>query len=294
MTLHREGLEIGPFDLFGLTINPTLHFYGLIIVVGILTAAGLAAWMARRDKKDPDHVWNGIIWVVILGVIVARLWHVLFPSVSSVEAGRDAAWYLSHPFDLHDGPLIIWSGGLSIFGAVIGGMLGVFLYARKNRLDLMAWMDIGVVVLPLGQAIGRWANYINQELYGKPTDLPWGMRIDNPPIEYIEHTHFHPLFLYESLWNLAVAGALLYLWLNYRDRTKRGSLLLLYLIAYPIARFFLEYLRIEVTMANGVNVSQAFSAAVALIAAGVLLYTYRDSLRSRRHTSTSEAHDPPA
>jgi len=295
MTLDRTGLEIGPFEILGLTINPTFHWYGLIIVLGIAAAAMLIAWMAKRDGKDPDHVWNGIFWVVIAGVIVARIWHVLFPSISAVESGRTTEWYLTHPFDLHDGPLILWSGGLSIFGAVIGGIIGIALYARKHKLDFLSWLDIGAVALPLGQAIGRWGNYVNQELYGKPTDLPWGLRIDNPPAEYAGSTHFHPLFLYESLWNLITVGVLLWLWLRYRDRFKKGDFLLMYLVSYPFARFLLEYLRIEVAMAGGVNVSQVFSLAVAIASALVLLYRHRaifsrdahgSSPRKRRSRST--------
>ncbi len=282
MTFHRRGLEIGPFNLFGLEINPTFHWYGLIIVGGILAAALLVSWMARREKdKDPAHVWDGLIWVVALAVIFARLWHVLFPSVSSVEAGRTAEWYLTHPFDLHDGPFIIWSGGLSIFGAVLGGALGAALYARKHRLDALGWLDMAAVAVPLGQAIGRWGNYVNEELYGKPTDLPWGLRISNPPPEYAPGTRFHPLFLYESLWNLAATAVLLFIWLRYRDRLKKGDFLLLYLISYGTVRFFLEFLRIEVTLAGGVNVSQAVSAGAAILAAALLFYRHRAALLHR-------------
>lgn len=282
MTFHRRGLEIGPFNLFGLEINPTFHWYGLIIVTGILAAAWLVAWMARREKdKDPDHVWNGLIWVVALAVIFARLWHVLFPSVSSVEAGRTAEWYLTHPFDLHDGPFIIWSGGLSIFGAVLGGALGVALYARKHRLDLLGWLDMAAISVPLGQAIGRWGNFVNEELYGKPTDLPWGLRISNPPAEYAGETHFHPLFLYESLWNLASVAVLLFIWLRWRDRLKKGDFVLLYAISYGTVRFLLEFLRIEVTLSGGVNVSQVFSLGAAILAALLLAYRHRRALWSR-------------
>ncbi len=281
MTFHRRGLEIGPFNLFGLEINPTFHWYGLIIVTGILAAAWLVAWMARREKgKDPDHVWNGLIWVVALAVIFARLWHVLFPSVSSVEAGRTAEWYLTHPFDLHDGPFIIWSGGLSIFGAVLGGALGVALYARKHRLDLLGWLDMAAISVPLGQAIGRWGNFVNEELYGKPTDLPWGLRISNPPAEYAGETHFHPLFLYESLWNLASVAVLLFIWLRWRDRLKKGDFVLLYAISYGTVRFLLEFLRIEVTLSGGVNVSQVFSLGAAILAALLLAYRHRRALWS--------------
>jgi phosphatidylglycerol:prolipoprotein diacylglycerol transferase len=274
MTFDRQGLEIGPIDLFGLTLNPTFHWYGLIIVTGILAATALTAWMAKRDDKDPEHVWNGVIWVVILAVIVARLWHILFPSISSVEAGRTAKWYLTHPLDFHDGPLIVWSGGLSVFGAVLGGTLGIILYTHKHKQDMLSWLDIGAVAVPLGQAIGRWGNYVNEELYGTPTDLPWGLRIDNPPLEYAEYTHFHPLFLYESLWNFCTCGVLLLIWLRYRDHLKKGDVVLLYMIAYPAARFCLEFLRIEVTRAGGVNVSQVFSAAVFILAAGLLIFRH--------------------
>ncbi|MBN2304779.1 MAG: prolipoprotein diacylglyceryl transferase [Anaerolineae bacterium] len=282
MDFDRRGLEIGPFDIFGLTFNPTFHWYGLIIVTGVFLAAALVAWLAKRDEdKDPEHVWNGVIWVVLLAVIFARVWHVLFPSVSSVDAGRTAEWYLTHPFDLHDGPLIMWSGGLSVFGAVIGGALGILLYARKHRLAVLDWLDMAAVAVPLGQAIGRWGNYVNEELYGKPTDLPWGLRIDNPPIEYANDTHFHPLFLYESLWNLAACGVLLFLWLRYRDRLKKGDLVLLYVVFYGTARFLLEFLRIEVAEVNGLNVSQTFSFAAAVVAALWLLYRHRAAFLSK-------------
>ncbi len=300
MNFERRGLEIGPFDIFGLTINPTFHWYGLIIVSGIFLAAALVAWMAKRERdKDPEIVWEGVIWVVAAAVIFARLWHVLFPSVSSVEAGRTARWYLTHPFDLHDGPFIVWSGGLSVFGAVIGGAVGIALYARKHRLDLFPWLDMAAVAVPLGQAIGRWGNYVNEELYGTPTGLPWGLRVDNPPAEYANETHFHPLFLYESLWNLLTCGILLVIWLRFRDRLKRGDFVLMYALSYGTIRFLLEFLRIEVAMAGGVNVSQTFSGVAALVAAALLLWRHRADLRARfgrgaRHDQDAQEPSRPA
>ena len=273
MDVHRRGLDIGPL---------TFHWYGLIIVTGVLLAAALVAWMAKRDDdKDPDHVWDAIIWIVILAVIGARLWHVLFPSISSVEAGRTAQWYLTHPFDLHDGIFVVWSGGLSIFGAVIGGALGVVLYARRHKLDMLSWLDIAAISVPLGQAIGRWGNYVNEELYGKPTDLPWGLAVTNPPPEYANSTHFHPLFLYESLWNLLACGVLVFVWLRYRNRFKKGDFVLLYMIAYGIIRFFLEFLRIEITTSGGINVSQAVSAAAIVVGLIVLIMRHRVVLIAR-------------
>jgi phosphatidylglycerol:prolipoprotein diacylglycerol transferase len=135
--------------------------------------------------------------------------------------------------------------------------------------------------VPLGQAIGRWGNFVNEELYGKPTDLPWGLRISNPPAEYAGETHFHPLFLYESLWNLASVAVLLFIWLRWRDRLKKGDFVLLYAISYGTVRFLLEFLRIEVTLSGGVNVSQVFSLVAAILAALLLAYRHRRALWSR-------------
>lgn len=286
MTIDRQGIEIGPFELFGLTLNPTFHFYGLLIVAGILLAAFVAAWMAKRDRKDPDHVWNGLILVVVLAVIFARAWHVLFPSVN---APRDTQWYLSNFFDLNEGPLVIWSGGLSIFGAVLGGLLGIVIYAYRHKLDTLAWLDIGAVVVPLGQAVGRWGNYVNEELYGTPTSLPWGLKLTNPPPEYGPEVRFHPIFLYESLWNLLVFGTLLVVWLRFRDRMKKGDFVLLYLVLYSLARFLLEYLRIDVTLVGGVNVSQVTSAVAGLSALVLLIARHRNELLGRtRRVQASE------
>lgn len=278
MEFHRTGIEIGPIELFGFTLNPTLHFYGLLIVLGIFLGASLVAWLAKRDGKDPDHVWNGLVWGVVGGVIGARLWAVLFPSQSSVDAGRDTWWLLTHPFDLNDGPLAIWNGGLGIYGAVLGGLLGVYLYARRAKLaDFPTWLDMGIIGVPLGQAIGRWGNYVNQELYGRPTDLPWAIQIDNPPAEYADAAGFHPLFLYESLWNFALCGLLLWVWLKHRDKLKPGDMFLLYLIGYPVVRFFLEFIRLETAHVPllGINSSQLASALAVLVAAGLLYYRHR-------------------
>lgn len=278
MDFSRTGVEIGPFDILGVTLNPTLHFYGLLIVTGIVLGASISAWLVKRDGKDPDHVWNGLIWAVVGGVIGARLWFVFFPSKTLVAAGKDTGWMLSHPFDLNDGPLAIWNGGLGIYGAVIGGLIGILFFARRAKLaHLPYWIDIGVVGLPLGQALGRWGNYVNQELYGKPTDLPWAINIDNPPPEYADVSGFHPLFLYESLWNIFLCGILLWIWLKHRDKLVPGDLFLMYLIGYPVVRFLLEFIRLETAYVPGlgVNSSQLASVLAILVAGGMLYYRHK-------------------
>lgn len=286
MNFDRRGLEFGPFNFLGLTIHPILHWYGLIIVTGIFMAAVVTAQMARRDKKNPQYVWDGLLWVIFFALIGARLWHVLFPSIS---AERDTAWYFSHIFDLQNGPFAIWSGGMSIFGGALGGGLGIIIYAYRQKQDILSWMDIGSTALPVGQAIGRWGNYVNQELYGKPTHLPWGIHIDNPPAPYTSKTRFHPLFLYESIWDLATFGILLFIWSRYRHRLKKGDIVLVYMILYPAGRFMLEFLRIEVTMSGGINVSQVFSAGAVIFASTALILRHRKELLQRLHRTPTQS-----
>jgi phosphatidylglycerol:prolipoprotein diacylglycerol transferase len=274
MSIDATGIHLGPLYL---------RFYGMLIVGGLLLAASLAAWLARRDGRDPDHVWGGLTWAMIPGIIGARLWFVFFPSIEMVERGFTPGWFLTHPFDLTNGPFAIWNGGLGIFGAVIGGLLGVALYVRRNHLPLWVWIDIGAIVLPLGQAIGRWGNFVNQELYGSPTTLPWGITIDavNRVREYQDliafppDTLFHPIFLYESLWNALSVVLMVYLWLNLRSRFKQGDFLLIYIVSYSLIRFLLEFLRIDVTLVGVLNVSQTVTAISGLLALGFLVWRHR-------------------
>jgi len=289
-------------DSFGIHLGPLyLRYYGMLIVGGLLLAAGLAAWMAKKDGRDPDHVWSGLTWALIPGIIGARLWFVFFPSKEMVERGFTPGWFLTHPLDLTNGPLAIWSGGLGIFGAVIGGILGILLYTRRHRLNVWEWLDIGAIVLPLGQAIGRWGNFINQELWGIPTTLPWGVTVESfarvgeyrDMVAYPPETRFHPIFLYESLWNALSMVVLLYLWLNYRKRFKKGDFLLLYLTSYGVIRFLLEFLRVDVTLVGMVNVSQAVSLGSSILALLVLIWRHRTAAGEYYSTIPGEeAHSP--
>ncbi|NDJ85761.1 MAG: prolipoprotein diacylglyceryl transferase, partial [Chloroflexi bacterium] len=253
MELTRRSLEFGTFEVFGLEISPAIHWYGVIIVLGIVVATVLVAWLAHKDDEDTEIVWNGVIWVVIAGVIGARLWSVLFPAG---DAAEQQSWSLDYLTDLENGPLAIWSGGLSIFGAILGGLIAILLYARHHKLNRLQWADRVAIALPIGQAIGRWGNFINQELYGLPTDLPWAIKIDNPLPEYADESYFHPLFLYESLLSLALCGLLLFLWTRRRQLFQHGDFLLMYLAGYGLVRFLLEFIRIEIPEVGGGNGSQ--------------------------------------
>jgi phosphatidylglycerol:prolipoprotein diacylglycerol transferase len=285
------------FEAEGIRLFDTLQirYYGLIIVFAMLVAATIAARLAKRDGKDPEHIWGGLTWAIIPGIIFARLWFVIFPP-ATLTAGcanptgqavcHNLSWFLQNISNFQDGPLAIWSGGLSIFGAVLGGLLGVYIYLRRNKLPMGPWLDIAAVALPLGQAIGRWANFVNQELYGSVTTLPWGITIDSAhrvapytsTVDFpVATTLFHPLFLYEALWSVLAFIVLVNLFLRYRSRFLPGDLFLIYLLQYSFIRFLLEFLRAEVAYIPGtsINSSQAMTGIVFVAALLYFLYRHR-------------------
>jgi phosphatidylglycerol:prolipoprotein diacylglycerol transferase len=224
----------------------TFHLYGFLIGLGVLVGAGVSARMARLVELKTDEIWNGLLWVVGGGMIGARLYHVVdywgYYSRNLVEI------------------VAVWQGGLGIFGGILGGMLGLWVYTRKKEIFLKM-LDLVAFGLPVGQAIGRWGNFFNQELYGKPTSLPWGIYIrpENRLLSVIEYERFQPLFLYESLWCLGVFGVLHWLVKDKVVKLGKGRLFIFYLGFYGLGRFFLEFLRIESWKIYGVNVAQAIS-----------------------------------
>lgn len=280
MEFGPQAIEIG---------NIQIRYYGLIIVAAILVAATVAARLAKRDGKDPDHIWGAMFGAVILGIVGARLWYVLFPPVSAVAAGRDTAWYFANFFNLDGGAIAIWTGGLHIGGAFIGGFIGAWLYLKQNKLNVLEWLDIAAIALPLGQFIGRFANYVNQELYGLPTGVSWwGLSIDREfrvgeftrttlyPLDGPTETLFHPLFLYEGVLMLVVFIVLIRLFNTQRKNLMPGTLFFLYLASYSAVRYVLEFLRIEVNLfrlydeagnvTNRINTSQLLSGVAFVIA----------------------------
>lgn len=241
----------------------------------LATAPGVQAeWLddAPWRQWNPDHVWNGLIYVLILGVIGARLYHILTPSPSMAAVGIYSPLdYFRNPYQL----LNFRGGGLGIYGAVAGGLLGLLIYTRRARISTLAWADLAVVGLALGQAIGRWGNFFNQELYGKPTDLPWAIYID-PPYrlpDYIDFNYFHPAFLYESLWSLGTFLLLYWLAKRKSDRLLPGEIMALYFVAYAIGRSLLELVRLDSRviaffgLESGLAVATVVSIVVAVISA---------------------------
>jgi phosphatidylglycerol:prolipoprotein diacylglycerol transferase len=228
-----------------------------------LTNAPWAVW-------NPEHVWNGIIWALIFAVIGARLYHVLTPSPSMAAYGIYSPMdYFRQPYQL----LNIRAGGLGIYGGIAGGALGLYMYTRRAHIPMLPLSDIAVVGLALGQSIGRWGNFFNQELYGRPTQVPWAVHIDpNYRLPaYADFSAFHPAFLYESIWSFLAFLLLYRLAKHAADRLLPGELTALYLILYAIGRTLLETTRLDsrtVTL-GGVDTNMAVATLVSIIVAVV-------------------------
>ena len=226
-------VEIGPF---------ALRWYGLLMATAVITGSWFATKEIERRGKNPEDFWDMLIWVLIPAFVGARLYYVFVQS-------SDTAYYLQNPGQI----LQIWGGGIHIFGAFIFGGIALWLFTKMRRLPTLMYLDAAAVGLPIAQAIGRWGNFINQELYGPPTNWPFGLRIDpqhrlapyNDLTAYPDSTRFHALFLYESVWNLL--GFLVLYWVSKRfgRQLRPGDLSLLYLIWYPFGRFFIEFLRTD-------------------------------------------------
>ena len=266
----KKGVLRKEMDRPGFTIGP-LHvaWYGVIIVSAALVGAWVATIEAKRRKLDPEEVLNGLIVVLILGIIGARLYHVF-----SSPAGGSVGWsyYRQNPIAIFK----IWEGGLAVYGAIVGGVVGVVLYCWLRKFKPLEWLDVGAPGLAIAQVIGRWGNFVNQELYGPPTDLPWGITIPpenrivpyNDLTRYPLTTRFHPVFLYESLWSLLGFALLMGVGRRFKDRLRKGDIFLLYLVWYPLGRFFVEYLRPDAWVLGPLAAAQVF--ALIIIALAVL------------------------
>jgi phosphatidylglycerol:prolipoprotein diacylglycerol transferase len=272
-----DGFYIGPLKIY---------FYGIIIMLGAVAAAFLAEREARRKGLNSELVWDALVWVLIGGIIGARIWHILTPPPSMQAVGITTGYYLTHPLDM----LAIRRGGLGIPGGVIGGALALLWFSRRHKLNFLTWADIAAPAVALGQAIGRWGNFTNQELYGAPTDLPWKIFIkpDNRLPEFADQAYYHPLFLYESLWNFANMLFLLWLGRRYEDRLRPGDLFLTYLVTYPIGRFLFEFLRLDAAQVGGLNANQAVMAIVAVASAALLYFRHRQKPAGAAQESSTQ------
>ena len=209
-----------------------IHWYGLIISLALLTGFFLFKRLALKRGLAEKHAYNLAFYLIIFGFIGARLFHVFF---------YNWPYFARAPWQI----FAVWNGGLAITGGIIGGLIALYFYAKKNQLAFWLLADLIAIVLPLSQAIGRFGNYFNQELFGLPCAYFWCLPIDsaNRPEAFLLNTYFHPVFLYEAVLNLALFFSLLW-FLNVQEK-KPGRIALFYLAGYAFIRFWMEFLRLD-------------------------------------------------
>lgn len=271
-----SGFELGPL---------TIHAYALCLIAGAVAALWLGAVRWRRRGGPEGRVLDIALWAIPFGLVGARLYHVF----SSPDR------YFGPNYDGTGDPvqiLYIWNGGLGIWGAIALGAVGAWIGARRYGLRLSAFADAVAPGILLGQAVGRWGNWFNQELFGAPTDLPWGLQVDPEyvPAGYAADTLFHPTFLYECLWNLL--GVLVLLALDPRLRLRRGAMVWAYVAWYTLGRVWIEMLRIDdAQMITLFGTTQRLNVWTSLLLLLIALAMLAVCLRRTRGLGPEEADD---
>ncbi len=273
--------------------NFSLHWYGLLIVGGAALSAFWSTVWAKRSGGDPDHIWNLLAWCLIAGIIGARIYHVL----SSPADGGGFAYYRENPLAI----INFWSGGfrgLGIYGGLVGGVGAIIVYALISKINILQYLDYIAVNVPLAQAVGRFGNFVNQELYGPPSTAPWAFHI-NPAypcqvpdgaigwcgdpnitqqaIDWYAANGFHPTFFYELLWSLGSVIIINLLFFHFGSKFRFGDGVLLLFIFYPVGRFLVEFLRPDAWMiGSSLAAAQWFSIIMVILSVSLLLYRHID------------------
>lgn len=246
-------LELGPL---------VIRWYGILMATSIVVALWLAHRQARREGLPADDIISVGQWSILAGLLGARLYEVAF----------NWDYYGQYPAKI----LAVWEGGLAIHGGlIVGPLVGVWL-ARMWRVPILRGLDVTAPSFAIGQAIGRWGNFFNEEAFGRPTELPWKLYISPPhrPPGYTQFDFFHPAFLYESLWDIGVFLALV-LWLRPRLREQPGGLFFAYIGLYSIGRFAIEGLRLDSFFLGPFRVAQLASLLGVIVAIAGLMWTRR-------------------
>ncbi|PJA09828.1 prolipoprotein diacylglyceryl transferase [Candidatus Falkowbacteria bacterium CG_4_10_14_0_2_um_filter_41_15] len=266
-----------------LSLGPvTIYWYGLFMVLAMIIGIITAIMIAKHYSISRDKIIDLSFYLIIGGLIGARVYEIFL----------ELPYYLAQPLEI----IKIWHGGLAIHGAILGGLVALWLFVKKNQ-DLNFWKLCAIVVpaLTLGQAIGRWGNYFNQELFGRPTDLPWGIPIEllNRSNDFISANYFHPTFLYESIGSILIFGILIlghYLIIRKKKNNPSDekvayfrSTVLIYIILYSILRFCLEFVRIDDTaMWGNVRWPQIISLFLIFISLIILFRPYVQTVRDQK------------
>lgn len=248
----------------------SLYWYGVLVMLGVAVATWMTARGVERRGQDPDYVWDCLLYVLPAGVVGARLWYVL-----NVTLGGDLR-FIQDPLAI----INLRQGGLHYYGAILFGAIAFYVYAKKMGFDMWLALDAVSPGLLIGQAIARPGNFINQELYGQPTNLPWGIPIEaqhriapwNNLAQFpVESTRFHPTFAYEILLNLFAAGAILFITKRYEDKLKPGVVFGAWLILAGVSRNVVEFFRPDQPVFPGTGFSYSRLVAILMILAGLLL-----------------------
>lgn len=228
-------IHIGSFTL-------ALRWYGVLVMTGVVVAAWLAEREVRRRGENGQVLWDLLIWLLPAGILGARLWYVVNATVGGTR------YYLENPLQI----LNIPQGGLHIYGGLLVGGIVMFYYLRRHKMDIWLFLDSIAPMVLLGQALARPANFINQELYGQPTSLPWGIPIDGEhrigvykdlAVYPLSSTRFHPTFAYEMIWNLLAFALIMYLTRRFFDQLKPGAVFFIWLVLAGLGRFLIEFFR---------------------------------------------------
>lgn len=251
----------------------TLRYYGVCIVLGIIVGTWVTGRQLASRGYDGALALESLFFVVPLGLAGARLYHF---ATQLLFGGQYAK-----PFPA---VLEVWQGGLGIYGGIAGGIVGVFLFSWYRAISPLTFADAAAPGLVLGQAIGRWGNYFNQELFGRPSDLPWAIYIapQNRPPQFADATSFHPTFLYEALWDVLVCLVLLWVARRFSERLKAGDIFVLYVVLYSAGRFLVEILRVDPAFLIGGSVRGDLLVSGALAVGFALLLLLRHTRSSRK------------
>ena len=247
------GLEfnINPvaFSVFGKGI----YWYGIIISAAFLVCIILAQRDAHKFGINQEDIIDLVLWVIPAAIIGARLYYVLFK------------WeeYASSPVNI----LAIWKGGLAIYGAIFAAIVVAYLFAKHKKMDIYKLFDFCVPYLALGQAIGRWGNFVNQEAYGAQTTVPWRMEIT--ALDNITRISVHPTFLYESVWSLGIFIFLI--WYRKKERRLPGEVFFLYMVIYGLGRFWVEGLRTDSLMMGPLRISQVLAGIFVVVFSAIVV-----------------------
>src|SRR6267142_1277806 len=258
--MHSPGaiaFQIGPLPLLGTVV---IRWYGILMALSIVVALWLCHRQARREKLPADDIISVAQWAILAGLVGARLYEVMF----------NWDYYGAYPRKI----LAVWEGGLAIHGGLVVGPLVGVLLAWRWHVPILRGLDVAAPSFAIGQAIGRWGNFFNEEAFGQPTNLPWKLYISpqHRPPGYAQFDYFHPAFLYESVWDLAMF-ILLVAWLRPRMREQPGALFFAYIGVYSIGRFLIEGIRLDSFWVGPFRVAQLASLVGVLVAVVGLAWT---------------------